>query len=111
MLLSKLPSFFATEKSQKKKKSIRKLIFVIYGDLECLIEKIDGCKNNPPNSFKIEVYHNFPSGFSMSTILFFKSIQNKHDLYRRKNSMENICESLREHAMEIINFEKKKWSS
>ena len=40
---------------KKKKKSIRKLIFVIYGD------------------------------FSMSTILFFKSIQNKHDLYRRKN--------------------------
>ena len=43
----------------------------------------------------------------MSTISFFKSIQNKHDLYRGKNSMENICESLREHAMEIINFKKK----
>ena len=23
--------------------------FVIYADLECLIEKIDGCKNNPEN--------------------------------------------------------------
>ena len=55
MLLFKLPSFLATEnkrKSQKKKKkkiSIRKLTFVIYVDLECLTEKIDGCKNNPPN--------------------------------------------------------------
>ena len=23
--------------------------FMIYADLECLIEKIDGCKNNPGN--------------------------------------------------------------
>ena len=26
-----------------------KISFIIYVDLECLIEKIDGCKNNPPN--------------------------------------------------------------
>ena len=25
--------------------------FIIYADLECLIEKTDGCKNNPENSF------------------------------------------------------------
>ena len=25
--------------------------FIIYADLECLIEKIDGCKNIPENSF------------------------------------------------------------
>ena len=24
--------------------------FIIYADLECIIEKIDGCKNNPENS-------------------------------------------------------------
>ena len=23
--------------------------FIIYADFECLIEKIDGCKNNPEN--------------------------------------------------------------
>ena len=23
--------------------------FVIYSDLECIIEKLDGCKNNPEN--------------------------------------------------------------
>ena len=23
--------------------------FIIYADLECLIEKIDGCENNPKN--------------------------------------------------------------
>ena len=26
--------------------------FIIYADLECIIKKIDGCKNNPENSFK-----------------------------------------------------------
>ena len=29
--------------------------FIIYADLECLIEKIDGCKNNPKNSFTTKV--------------------------------------------------------
>ena len=24
-----------------------KALFIIYADLECLIENIDGCKNNP----------------------------------------------------------------
>ena len=27
--------------------------FTIYADLECIIEEIDGCKNNPENSFSI----------------------------------------------------------
>ena len=27
-----------------------KASFVIYGDLECIINKIDGCKNNPETS-------------------------------------------------------------
>ena len=32
-----------------------KVSFFIYADLECLIEKIDGCKNNPENSLAIRV--------------------------------------------------------
>ena len=53
--------------------------------------------------------HN-PSGFSMSTISSFKSIENKHGVYKGNLCMKKFCESLREHAMEIINFKKKKWS-
>ena len=37
--------------------------FIIYEDLECLIEKIDGCKNNPDNLFKTKVGQHIPSGF------------------------------------------------
>ena len=82
--------------------------FIIYADLECLIEKIDECKNNPENSFTTKVSEHIPSGFSMSTISSLKSIENKHNVYRGKDYMKEFCEYLREQAMKIINFKKKK---
>ena len=57
-----------------------KALFIIYADLESLIEKIDGCKNSPANSFTIKVGEDIPSGFSMFTISSFKNIENKHDV-------------------------------
>ena len=80
--------------------------FIIYADLECLIERVDGCKNNPESSSITKVSEHIQSGFSMSTISSFKSKENKHDVYRGKDCMKTFCESLREHAMEIINFKK-----
>ena len=82
--------------------------FIIYADLECLIEKIDRCENNPENSFTTKVGEHSPSGFSISTILSFKSIENKNDVYRGKYYMKKFCESLREHAIKIIIFKMKK---
>ena len=82
--------------------------FIIYTDLECIIEKIDGCKNNPETSSTTKVREPIPSGFSMSTILSFRSIENKHNVYRGKYCMKTFCESLREHATKIINFKKEK---
>ena len=40
--------------------------FVIYADLESLIEKIDGYKNNPKKSSSTKVGEHIPSAFSMS---------------------------------------------
>ena len=82
--------------------------FVIFAHLECLIEKNDGYQNNSENSFTAKVSKHIPSGFSLSTISSFKSIQNKHDVYRDKDCMKKFCESLREHTMKIINSKKKK---
>ena len=65
--------------------------FIIYTDLECLIEKIDGCKNNPEKSSTTKVSEHVPSGFSLSTISSFKSIENKHDVYRGKDCMKKFC--------------------
>ena len=81
--------------------------FVIYADLECIIEKIDGCKSNPENSSKTKVNKHIPSGFLISSISSFKSI-NKCDIYRGKYCMRKFCEFLREDAMKMINFRKKK---
>ena len=44
----------------------------------------------------------------MSTISSFKSIENEHDVYRSKDCMKMFCEFLREHAMKIVNFKRKK---
>ena len=55
--------------------------FIIYADLECIIEKTDGYKNNPENSFTTKVSEHILSGFSMSKITSFRSIENKHNVY------------------------------
>ena len=81
--------------------------FIVYADLDCIIEKIDGC-NNPRNSSTTKVREHIPSGFLMSTISSFRSIKNKHHVYRAKHYMKKFCELLREHAMKIINLKKKK---
>ena len=58
--------------------------FSIYLDRECIIEKIDGCKNNPENSSTTKVSKHILSGFSTSTISSFRSTENKHGVYREK---------------------------
>ena len=40
-----------------------KALFIIYADLRWLVEKIDGCENNPENSFTIKVSENIPLAF------------------------------------------------
>ena len=48
--------------------------FVIYADLDCITENIDGCKNNPEDTSTAKVTKHIPSRFSMSTKVSFKSI-------------------------------------
>ena len=48
--------------------------FIIYADLEFLIEKIDGSKNSPENSLTTKLSEHIPLGFSLSTISSFRSI-------------------------------------
>ena len=60
-------------------KTSDKAQFIVYGDLEFMIEKIDGCKNNPENSSTTKVNENISSGFSISTISSVRSIENKHE--------------------------------
>ena len=79
---------------------------IIYADLECIIEKIDGCKNNPENLSTAKISGHIPSSFSKSTISSFKRIENKHDVYRGNGFMKIFLEFLREHAIKMINLKK-----
>ena len=81
--------------------------FIIYGDIECIIEKIDGCKYNPENSSPAKVREHIPSSFSVPTISSFKSIENKDDVFRGKDCMKKFPEFFKELAKKI-NFKKKK---
>ena len=81
--------------------------FNIYADLECIIGNIDGSQNNPENSSTIKVIEHIPSGFSITTISSFRSIQKYHDVYRGKDCMKTFCQSLRKYAKQILIFFKK----
>ena len=43
--------------------------FIIYADLECIIEKIDGCKNNPENSSTTKVSKHSMSIFNVYNVV------------------------------------------
>ena len=85
-----------------------KMPCIIYADTESLLSNIDAYANNPEKSSTTKIGEHISCGYSISTIWRFDHIEDKHTLYRRKDCMKKFCESLREHAKSIIDFEKKK---
>ena len=85
-----------------------KLPFVVYADLECLLEKISTCQNSPSESSTTEINKHTPSGYSLFTHCSFDKTKNKLDYYRGKDCMKKFCKDLRTHATKTINYEKKK---
>ena len=85
-----------------------KLLFVIYADLECLLEKMSTCINNPNESSTTKINKHTPSGYSIFTDCSFDESKNKLNYYRGKDCMKKFSKDLREHASKIINYEKKK---
>ena len=94
-------------KYNQREKSI-KLPFVVYTDLECLLEKMSTCQNNPRESSTTEINKHAPSGYSLFTHCSFDKSKNKLDHYRGNDYMKIFCKDLRTHATKIINYEKKK---
>ena len=82
--------------------------FVIYADLECLLEKMSICHNDPEKSSTTKVNKHTPSGCSLFTQCWFDKTKNMLDYYRAKNCMEKFFKDLKEHATRIINCDKKK---
>ena len=84
-----------------------KLPFVIYADLECLLEKMSTCINNPNESSTTKINKHTPSGYSIFTHCSFDKSKNKLNYYRGKDCMKKFSKDLREHASKIIDYEKK----
>ena len=84
-----------------------KLPFVVYANLECLLEKMSTCYNNPEESSTTKINKHKPSGYSIFTHSSFDKSKNKLNYYRGEDCMKKFCKDLREHATIIINHEKK----
>ena len=85
-----------------------KLPFVIYADLECLLEKMSTCINNPNESCTTKINKHRPSGYSIFTHCSFDESKNKLNHYRKDDCMNKFCKDFRKHVTKIINYEKKK---
>ena len=85
-----------------------KVPFIIYADLESLLEKMNICHNNAEKSSTTKINKHTPSGYSLFTHCSFDTTKNKLDYYRGKNCMKTFCLDLREQATKIINYERKK---
>ena len=67
-----------------------KVSFIIYADIESLLEKMNTCHNNPKKPSTTKINTHTPDGYSLFTHCSFDSINNKLDYYRGKNCMNFV---------------------
>ena len=79
----------------------------MYEDLEYFIKRIDVCKNSFKKPSATKVGEHIPRGYSMTTIWTYDGIENQYDVQRGEGCMKQFREFSREHAIKIVNFEKK----
>ena len=84
-----------------------KMSYIIYADTESLIKK----------QMEVQIIQKILQQQKLESIFLVDifnvnymafDIYKKHTLYRGEDCIKKICESLREHAKKIIDFEKKK---
>ena len=75
--------------------------------LECILEKIQHCRNNSKNSYTERKTKHKPSGYAWCSICSFDDTKNKRYFYRGKDCIEKFCKDLKELGTEMINFKKK----
>ena len=82
--------------------------FIIYADLEFLLEKMSTCHNSSEKSSTTKINKHTPYGYLLFTNCSFNLTKSKFDCYRYEDCMERFCKDWKEHATKIINYEKKK---
>ena len=91
----------------KKGEKSLKLPFIIYADLECLLEKISTCYNNPDLSSTTKINQHVPSGYSIFTNCSFDKSYNNLSHSRGEDCMKRFCKDLKDHAKRIVDFKRK----
>ena len=79
-----------------------KVPFIIYADLESLLEKMSTCHNNPEKSSTTTINKHTSSGYSLFLHCLFDLTKSKLDCYRGKGCMARYCKDFKEHAIKII---------
>ena len=76
-----------------------KVPFIVYVDLESLLQKMGTCHNNPKKSSTTKITKHLASGYSLLTYcsvdatksrLLSRNLVHKLDYYRGKDCMENF---------------------
>ena len=88
-------------------KSVR-IRFIIYVDMESLLDEIDTCHSNPEQLSTAKINKHTASGYSRFMRCSFDITKNKHDYYRGKDGLKNFCKDLEKHGIKIISYEKGK---
>ena len=84
-----------------------KVPFIIYADLESLLEKTNMCQSNPKNSSTTKINLHTACVYSLFTYFTFVTTKNKLDFYRGKVCIKSFCKDFKKHATEIIKSFKK----
>ena len=85
-----------------------KLPFIIYADLECLLEMLlSTCYNNPNLSSTTKINQHVPSGYSIFTNCSFHKSYNNLSHYRGEYCIKRFCKDLKDHAKKIVDFKRK----
>ena len=67
--------------------------FIIYANLDCLLEKASACYNNLEKSSTTEINKHTPSGYSLFTYCSFDKTKNKLDCYGSEDCMKSFLKT------------------
>ena len=83
--------------------------FIIYYDIECFLEKIKTCHNDPNKSSTMKMNEHTHSGYSLlHTYCLFDNTKINLSYHRGQDCMKMLCKELKEHTKRIIYCKKNK---
>ena len=86
---SDMPSEYSNTLEYNHREKSLKVSFIIYIDLECLLEIILPCINNPKKSYTERKAKLKPSGWAMTLKCSFDATKNKYDYYKERDVLKS----------------------